>query len=167
MEARLLGGVISLRSYWAITNPRLLQRISGTTASVEMENLKDGSPYLFIKVPFIDGTFVGIRVHGDLEEGDIVDISSIVLVFSDNLDGSVSVTSDAIYLGDNMVSCNSDTIRELILKKCSDLIGIQKQKESQELLHRKQVTKKAQFKKNRVTTFLWEKLFFCRCYRCL
>ena len=54
-QSMLLGGVISLKSYWTITNPELLNSIEGEMAEIKAEELSNDSYRLYIDLPLRNG----------------------------------------------------------------------------------------------------------------
>ena len=71
-----LGGVISLKSLWAITRPMDLNKIIGAKATIKAKELENGHIYLYIKLPLANNEYEELRLIGwsDLEEGDEIDI---------------------------------------------------------------------------------------------
>ena len=64
----------------------------------------------------------------DLEEGDIVDISSIVVLFIDTPDGKTVIRYNTFYLEDETKTCGQEIIRNNIVKECETLMKRQHQK---------------------------------------
>jgi hypothetical protein len=111
-----LGGAVALKSYLAITNRQLLDKIVGTTAEVKVGYYNDGSIYLYIALPLSDGTFKELKVTGDLEELDIVNISSIVAVFMDTPKGNTIVRYTGICMEKETDAVSSEDIQKMIVE---------------------------------------------------
>ena len=116
------GGVVSLKSYWAATGQDLWKKVDGRFAKVEARETENGDIYLVIVLPFKDGTTKELRTWPyQLDEGDEVDITSIVMLFIDNDRGGTDVYYDAFWDGDH-VRCKEEDIKCFIVDKCSELM---------------------------------------------
>lgn len=118
-----LGGVVPLKSYWASTGQDYWKIIDGRFAKVEARETDEGGYYLVIILPFKDGTTKELRVwsHTHLDEGDEVDIASIVMLFIDNSRGNTDIFYDALYV-ENKRFCKEAEIKKFIIEVCSDLM---------------------------------------------
>ena len=117
-----IGGVISLKSLWSATCPEKLAKIKGHTAVVKARELENGFIYLFIEIPFVNGEYEELRVgESDLEEGDEVDIFSIIAIFIDKGNGDTVVRYDAKYVDEDN-SFYPEDVKSDIIHRCSDLM---------------------------------------------
>ena len=118
-----LGGVISLKSLWAITRPMDLNKIIGAKATIKAKELENGHIYLYIKLPLANNEYEELRLIGwsDLEEGDEIDISSIIVIFSDNEKGETVLRYDAVYL-DEGESLTENDVKSLMIHRNADLL---------------------------------------------
>lgn len=78
-EWKPVGDPVNLKDLWEVTNPGLYDEIEGETAEVTAASFKDGTVGMRITISFKDGETMDLRLSGksDLEEGDLVSISSI------------------------------------------------------------------------------------------
>lgn len=112
----LLGGAVALKSYLAITNRGLLDRIVGITAEVKAGYYSNGDVYLYIALPLSDGTFKELEVTGDLEELDVVSISSIVVVFMDTPEGNTIIRYTGIAIENENDVVPAKDIQKMIIE---------------------------------------------------
>lgn len=159
-KTMLLGGVVSFMSYWAITQPEKLEKIISHKAKVDVYKSEKGKTSLCIRIPLNDGSFENLNVYGDLEEGDVVDISSIIVLFIDKPNGKTIIRYSAMYLEESDRLCSEESIRANIIHECQKLmdsqqIVSQKIKESPNhsspIISKRflNVAKKAQYKKGK------------------
>lgn len=120
----MLGGVVSWKSYLEATNPKLLAWIEKPTAIVKAKEDENGDLYLYIEVSLIGGKHLELRtVVGDMnDEGDIVDVFSILAVFLDRPDGSVIVRYTAPCLEKGKKSSTQEITSNYLLGVCQDVV---------------------------------------------
>lgn len=117
-----IGGVISLKSLWSVTCPEKLNKIKGHIAVVKAKECENGLTHLYVVIPFVDGEYEELRVgESDLEEGDEVDIFSIVALFIDKGNGDTVVRYDAKYVDEDN-SFNPEDVKSDIIHRCCDLM---------------------------------------------
>ena len=93
-----IGGAVSLKSLWTITNPEKLNKIIGSTATLFSKECENGHFCLYIKLPLENNNHEELRVwnRSSLCEDDIIDISSIIVLFIDNGKGETILRYDAL-----------------------------------------------------------------------
>jgi len=117
-----IGGVISLKSLWSVTCPEKLNKIKGHIAVVKAKECENGLTHLYVVIPFVDGEYEELRVgESDLEEGDEVDIFSIIAIFIDKGNGDTVVWYDARYVDEDN-SFNPEDVKSDIIHRCCDLM---------------------------------------------
>lgn len=116
----MMGGAVALKSYLAVSDRELLNKIIGTTAEVKVGHYDNGSIYLYIALPLSDGTFKELEVIGDLEELDNVNISSIVVVFIDTPEGKTIVRYTGICVDKETDTISAEDIQKMIVKSYQD-----------------------------------------------
>lgn len=118
-----LGGAVSLKSYLSVVNPELLNRIVGYTAEVIAEESKTGDLYLRLAIPLSDGTFYKLNVdYNNFDEGDRINISSIVVLFVDTPGGKTSLRCTGICSDENLSHVSQEAIREKIVQSYKNLV---------------------------------------------
>lgn len=118
------GGVVSLKSLWSAICPEKLKRIKGHTAVIKAKECENGLMYLYIEISYIDNEYeelILIKDHSYLEEGDRVDIFSIVAIFVDDDKGNTIVRYDAKCTDENE-SFDIGEIKSDIIHRCSDIM---------------------------------------------
>lgn len=124
-NAMRLGGVVPLKSLWNIAQPELAKKICGRTAEVKAKEDTKGNVYLYIDLPLAGGETKELKVGiSDLEEGDIVDVASIIAMFIDTPDGNTMVRYGAIYLNDEKNLCSYESIKNHIINQCQYLMDM-------------------------------------------
>ena len=125
MQRRLqtkIGGVISLKSLWSAICPEKLNKIKGHIAVVKAKESENGSTYLYIEIPFIDGENEELRIGmSDLDEGDEVDIISIIAMFIDKGNGETIIRYFARYI-EKKDSFNLGDVKTDIIDRCTGLM---------------------------------------------
>ena len=118
------GGVVSLKSLWSAICPEKLKRIKGHTAVIKAKECENELMYLYIEISYIDNEYEELRLikdHSYLEEGDRVDIFSIIAIFVDDDNGNTIVRYDAKQLNEDK-SFNLGEIKSDIIHRCSDIM---------------------------------------------
>ena len=118
------GGVVSLKSLWSAICPEKLKRIKGHTAVIKAKECENELMYLYIEISYIDNEYEELRLikdHSYLEEGDRVDIFSIIAIFVDDDNGNTIVRYDAKQLNEDK-SFNIGEIKSDIIHRCSDIM---------------------------------------------
>lgn len=118
------GGVVSLKSLWSAICPEKLKRIKGHTAVIKAKECENELMYLYIEISYIDNEYEELRLikdHSYLEEGDRVDIFSIIAIFVDDDNGNTIVRYDAKQLNEDK-SFNIGEIKSDIIHRCTDIM---------------------------------------------
>ena len=117
-----MGGVVFLKSFWKYTRPDILNKIVGLKCEVKVNKDANNNLYHYIEIPLSGNEYEELRLWwmSCLEEGDIVDISSIVVIFKDDDNGNTTLRYDAIYEDEDI------TEDSFILTKIKELMSYNK-----------------------------------------
>lgn len=103
MKSRGVVEIIPLKVLWAITEPQKLDSIANDFAKVKVGVYEDGNLFLYIGIPLKDQGEIKLKVwtYSEIDEDDVVNISSINVLFVKNRNNNIELRYDAEYIEDS------------------------------------------------------------------